>query len=142
MTHYLTLSEVRQLLARVQVHLVAQGPAALAWQDEPAWELGVAEVARVYQAKLNGVYTERFVLTLALLPSLVQRGHRVALVQKHDSEWLVLSINQYPLFHWSPDNLPPLDPAWITHDADHQHEWKGTDKVEEFTLLLQWCQDP
>lgn len=159
MTHWFTESDARRVLAAVQQSVKRRGADFYAWRDAPQWSNGSwcvkgtpltePQAEGVFRGKLDGAYGERFVLFMALIPGLIERGHRVALlqVQKETAAfdatgWLVLSIDGHPMFHISPDDLSGVDElvtvvAEGTPEAE-THRWKNTTKVDEFVMLLEW----
>ena len=109
----------------------------------------------IYQEKLDGAYGERFLLMAAAIPGLVSNGHKVAFLQLQKEEgvpfdatgWIVISVNGYPLFHIAPTDLPMAEMnekglvnLIVEGSAEaKEHEWKGTNKVQEFEKLLSWA---
>ena len=117
-------------------------------------EVTAAEALDICKAKLDGAYGERFMLTVAYVVSAVRSGVRVALLQLQKEPgipfdatgWVVVSVNGYPMFHVAPEDLPlgEVEKAGMinlvlegSEDAN-AHGWKGTNKVEELSLLLDW----
>jgi len=117
-------------------------------------EVSNNEVCDIFTAKLNGAYGERFALTMALIPGLIRQGKKVALLQIQKEEglpfnaegWLVMSIEGFPLFHIAPWDLSmeAVEKAGlvtlVTEGSEEAsiHGWKGTDKVQEFSNILDW----
>lgn len=129
------------------------------WGDSATTtEISPTQALAIYEAKLNGAYGERFLLTVATVSSLVEKGHKVALLQLQDEPgvpfdakgWVVISVNGYPLFHVSPDDLPmeKVAEAGIVSLVEkgtptaEEHGWKGTNKVEEYAMILRWATTP
>lgn len=122
--------------------------------DVKTVEVSAQEALDIYESKLNGAYGERFVLTMALIPGLIRQGQKVALLQIQKEEglpfnaegWLVLSIEGFPLFHLAPWDLPMAEVeeaglvTLVTEGSEEAsiHGWKGTDKVQEFSSILDW----
>jgi len=112
------------------------------------------ETLSIYEGKLNGAYGERFALTMALIPGLIRQGKKIALLQIQKEEgtpfdatgWLVLSIEGFPLFHLAPWDLPMAEvesAGFVTLVVEGSeeakiHGWKGTDKVQELSNILDW----
>lgn len=109
------------------------------------------EALSIDKAKLDGAYGERFALSVALAIGLAQAGAEVHLLQKasdgspFDAKgWLILAINQHPLFHISPDDLSVEEcgaAGLVSLVAEgspeaEQFGWKGTDKVGELSMLI------
>lgn len=105
----------------------------------------------IFKAKLNGAYGERFLNTLGMLQALIAKGKRVAILQKaekglpFDAEgWIVICVEGYPLFHVAPWDLPMAEIQSIVNVVNEGTpqwdwtEWKGTNKVSEYTMLLNW----
>jgi hypothetical protein len=105
----------------------------------------------IYKSKLDGAYGERFLNTLGMISALVSNNKQVAILQKNENglpfdaaDWIILCIEGYPMFHVSPDDLAMADIASIVNlvqEGTEEYtwtEWKGTDKVSEYTMLLNW----
>lgn len=117
-------------------------------------EISNQEALDVYKSKLDGAYGERFALTVALIPGLIRQGKKIALLQIQKEEgtpfdatgWLVLSIEGFPLFHLAPWDLPMEkveEAGFVTLIVEGSkeakiHSWKGTDKVQELSNILDW----
>lgn len=153
-TRYLTERDVVQLVARTEESLRKRGPDYFRWRDAPGPTEEKEAIISVFQASLDGVYSERFALFMALLPTLVRRGHKVALLHKQtetklpwkadSSDWLIASVNGFPIFHLSPGDLSGVA-EFVTEVPTHSHEaqvhvWKETDKLTELSMLLYWAQ--
>jgi hypothetical protein len=114
-------------------------------------KLSALEAESIFEQKLNGAYGERFVLSMALIPILIDKGYDVALIQFAKDEdtrfdasgWLVLCIETMPFFHISPDDLSLEDVESevevVCEGSARANElsWKQTNKVGEFTALMQ-----
>jgi hypothetical protein len=99
---------------------------------------------------IQRMYTERtgLVLAIARLAAVGSRRHRVYLVQKeHEidmeaSQWPILCIDDLPLFHISPEDLPIAQIQHLLQQVKHgspeerQCEWKNTDKLQEMQYLM------
>ena len=120
-------------------------------EDEKNTIVGPTEALRIYEEKLNGAYGERFLCSLGMIAGLVTRGKRVAILQKAEKGlpfnaegWVILCIEGYPMFHVAPWDLTMSDIESITNlvlegtEEWQWTEWKGTDKVSEYTMLLEW----
>lgn len=105
----------------------------------------------IYKNKLDGAYGERFLNTLGMIFALVSKEKQVAILQKNEeglpfdaAGWIIICIEGYPMFHVSPDDLSMSDIAGIVNlvqEGTPEYawtEWKGTDKVSEYTMLLNW----
>lgn len=117
-------------------------------------EITAQEAVEIFEAKLNGAYGERFAITIALLAGLIRQGKKVALLQINKEEgvpfnasgWLVASIEGFPMFHLAPWDLPMAEvqkAGLVTIVAEGSeeaeiHGWKGTDKTQELSSLLNW----
>lgn len=118
-------------------------------------EVSVKEALSIYEGKLNGAYGERFALTMALIPGLIRQGKKVALLQIQKEEgtpfdatgWLVLSIEGHPAFHLAPWDLPMGEVektglvTLVVEGSEEAkiHGWKGTNKVQELSNILDWA---
>lgn len=125
------------------------------WGDsETKLEISTQEAFKIYESKLNGAYGERFAMTVAMLPGLIENGYSVSLVQFAQEKgipfnangWLVVIVESMPIFHISPDDLSGNDVEEMVNIlCDNQHTdvcWKKTDKVGEFNALLQGSVEP
>lgn len=129
------------------------------WGDQQKTRaISPTEALAIYKEKLDGAYGERFLQTIATVAGLVSKGHRVALIQVQDEPgipfdangWVVVSINGYPLFHISPEDLPMTKVAEAglvtvvakNTPAAEEHGWKQTNKIDEYGLLLRWAAAP
>jgi hypothetical protein len=174
-TRYLTRADLAAF-AKIALEGAEQhGPDYFAWRNAPVvkdgaltvqigWgekaeskEISAQEALDIGEAKLNGAYSERWLLSAAYIISAVTNGHKVALLQKTEEQgtpfdaagWVVVSVNGYPMFHISPKDLPMAELAEaglvsvVQKDSDEAktHDWKGTNKVQEYALLLQWALD-
>lgn len=117
-------------------------------------EISAEGALDIYKGKLDGAYGERFALTMALLAGLIRQGKKVALLQIHEEAgvpfdaqgWVVVSIEGYPLFHLAPWDLPMASVAELGlvtvvvkgSDEEKVHAYKGTNKVSEFGMILDW----
>lgn len=172
-TKYLNNITVKVLMKIVKKEIARKGASFYGWVNAPTvqdngvlthttgWgdntitrKVSAKEAFEIYEGKLNGAYGERFALTMALIPSLIAKGKKVALLQIQKEEglpfnaegWLVLSIAGFPLFHLAPWDLPMDEVAkagLVTLVAEgseesNVHGWKGTDKVQELSSLLDW----
>jgi len=125
------------------------------WGDNvTTTEVSAQEALNIYEGKLNGAYGERFVITMALLAGLVRQGKKVALLQIQKEEgipfnaegWVVASIEGFPMFHLAPWDLPMAEVeaagliTLVTEGSEEAkiHGWKGTNKVQELSSLLDW----
>lgn len=117
-------------------------------------KISVQKSFEVYESKLNGAYGERFAITMALLAGLIRQGKKIALLQLQKEEgtpfdasgWVVLSIEKHPAFHLAPWDLPMQKVAdagllnLIVENSPEaaEHGYKGTNKVQELSMLLDW----
>ncbi|MFA4819257.1 MAG: hypothetical protein WC621_05460 [Patescibacteria group bacterium] len=117
-------------------------------------EISVQQAFEIYEGKLNGAYGERFAITMALLVGLIRQGKKVALLQLQKEEgtpfdatgWVVLSIEKHPAFHLAPWDLPMtkvneaglLNLVLENSPEAKEHGYKGTNKVQELCMLLDW----
>ena len=113
--------------------------------------VGVAGGFEIFKAKLNGAYGERFLNTLGFIFALVAKGKRVAIHQKAEKGlpfdadgWVIFCIEGYPMFHVAPWDLPMAEIqelVSLVNEGTEEYawtEWKGTNKVSEYTMLLNW----
>ncbi len=152
MTKYLSIDDLRTLAEVVKNEITRKGAGFYGWRNAPAAELGRSEADKVWEEKLNGAYGERFALSVAVAVAAAQKGHKVALLQIQKEErlpfnaegWLVLSLDGFPLFHLAPwDLLMTQVEGLVTLITEgspeaETHKWKGTDKVGELSMLLDW----
>jgi hypothetical protein len=117
-------------------------------QDVP---VGVEGGFKIFKSKLDGAYGERFLNMLGMISALVVAGKRVAILQKVEKGlpfsaegWAILCIEGYPLFHVAPHDLP-MDEietlVSLVQEGTEEYawtEWKGTDKVSEYNMMLEW----
>ena len=125
------------------------------WGDNAKTEkISVQKAFEIFESKLNGAYGERFAITMALLAGLIRQGKKVALLQLQKEEgtpfdatgWVVLSIEKHPAFHLAPWDLPMekvnqaglLNLVLENSPEAKEHGYKGTNKVEELSKLLDW----
>lgn len=117
-------------------------------------EVSVQKAFEIYEGKLNGAYGERFAITMALLVGLIRQGKKIALLQLQKEEgtpfdakgWVVLSIEKHPAFHLAPWDLPMekvndaglLNLVLENSPEATEHGYKGTNKVQELSMLLDW----
>jgi hypothetical protein len=128
------------------------------WVNDPTIEQSKEEIISTYKRKLNSVYSERFLLTMNYIFSAVQKGHKVAFIQKTTevgipfdaSGWIIVSINTYPFFHISPEDLSLATLnglGWINVIKDdspeaEEHAWKHTNKFDEYQMMMDWLLTP
>jgi hypothetical protein len=171
-TRYLTSGDIPAFLALAKECCIEKGPDFYGWKNPPqlkdgklvqsqGWgasahdvEVTAQEALDIYQAKLDGAYGERFMLTAGYIAAAVKAGQQVALLQMREEPglpfdaggWIVASVNGYPMFHIAPTDLPMAKVAELglitlvtpnTVEAE-THKWKGTNKVQEFGLLLDY----
>jgi hypothetical protein len=151
----LTLSQLHAFSGIVNKSVSAKGQDFYKWRDSPEKNSNVDEIFSTFEAKLNGAYGERCVLSIAFATMAAKAGKKVALLQKQDEPglpfnaegWLVLGIEGHPLFHIAPwdlsmaavkdADLVTLCPKGST--LDQEWTWKGTDKVQELSMLSDWA---
>jgi hypothetical protein len=117
--------------------------------------VGVEGGFGIFKAKLDGAYAERFLNMLGMISALVSAGKRVAILQKAEKGlpfnadgWVIVCIEGYPMFHVAPHDLPMGEietlVSLVQEGAEEYQwtEWKGTDKVSEYTMLLEWLTPP
>lgn len=113
--------------------------------------VGVAGSFEIFKAKLNGAYGERFLNTLGFIFALVAKGKKVAILQKAEKGlpfnadgWVIICIEGYPMFHVAPWDLPMAEISElvsVVNEGTPEYdwtEWKHTDKVSEYTMMLNW----
>ncbi|MCB0324345.1 MAG: hypothetical protein KDD69_12265 [Bdellovibrionales bacterium] len=135
------------------------------WSHTTGWgdsatsvEISPQDAAKIFEAKLNGAYGERLLLSVAYAVAAVAAGKKVAILQIKEEAgtpfdpqgWLVLSIENHPFFHLAPWDLPTAELEAeglvnVIHKASPEADlmaWKpeiGSDgKPKEFGLLLAW----
>ena len=125
------------------------------WGDSTETKkISVKQAFEIYEGKLNGAYGERFASTMALLAGLIRQGKKIALLQLQKEVgapfnaegWVVLSVEGYPMFHLAPWDLPMdkineaglLNIIFENSPEAVEHGYKGTNKVQELSLLLDW----
>lgn len=176
--HYVTHKDFPTLTAIALQAAEARGTEFYSWKNPPVYdrergvfthttgwgdsqqtrEISPQEALEVYKSKLDCAYGERFLLTISAVRALLNAGCTVALLQltkepgiPFDANgWIVVSVNGYPMFHISPNDLPlqaVQDAGLISvlHDdspAAKEHGWKGTNKPQEFDLILGWSSAP
>jgi hypothetical protein len=125
------------------------------WTQEQGWgdqaqqvPVTSAEAAGIFEAKLNGAYGERFVMSLGTISALIQNGYNVRMVQFQEeagvpfdaSGWTVIIVETMPIFHiapWDLDASELSDVVEVLQDNQAPEvSWKGTNKVGEFNALL------
>lgn len=101
------------------------------------------------KAKLDGAYGERFLLSLPTIAGLIRNGYRVRLVQFQKevgvpfdaNGWLCVVVETMPLFHippWDLDAVGLVEIVEILADNTAPDvSWKQTNKIGEFTAILQ-----
>lgn len=134
------LKAVKNVISKTDVN-------KLSWKDDPSFENGTQAVYTIMKEKLNGAYTERFVMTVLALKSLIMGHNMVHLCQiKNENTpfdangWVVVCVDDYPMFHISPSDLNMNDIKEIVNviddKEDHPFKWKGTNKIQEFLYML------
>ncbi len=112
-------------------------------------EISVEEALAIYNKKVDGTYTERFLLFAAQLEAIVKNGYKVALIQNQghdgapfDSEgWLVVVVETLPIYHIAPWDLNLKDVEELvtlippTESDNELINWKRTDKRGEIMAL-------
>lgn len=169
----LNLEQLKTLAAIVKAAVVQKGADFYGWRNAPVadetghlthssgWgesvttrEITVQEALAVDQAKLDGAYGERFVLSVAVAIAAAKNGHEVALIQKQSEPgvpfdatgWLILAIDGHPLFHVAPHDLATeaaneAGLVQLVEDSSLEAEhfgWKNTNKVDELGMVLDW----
>lgn len=125
------------------------------WGDSSqSREISIQQAFEIYEGKLNGAYGERFAITMALLAGLIRQGKKIALLQLQKEEgtpfnatgWVVLSVEGHPMFHLAPWDLPMskvneaglLNLVLENSPEAAEHGYKGTNKFQELSMLLDW----
>lgn len=159
---FLTLANISVLFVAAIKRLEANGPAFYGWKNDPAYAEDGSIIIDGASAtptaandrmkeKLNGAYGERFLTTLGFIHALIAKGKKVAILQKAEKGlpfnadgWVILCIEGYPMFHVAPWDLPMgeiSELVSLVSEGTEEYswtEWKGTDKVSEYTMLLNW----
>lgn len=159
---FLNIDNLSILFAAAIKRLEANGPDFYGWKNDPTYaEDGSITVDGTsatpaaandrMKSKLHGAYGERFLNTLGLVYALIAKGKKIAILQKNekgipfDAEgWVIICIEGYPMFHVAPWDLPMAEIAELVSlvaEGTEEYawtEWKGTNKVSEYTMLLNW----
>ncbi len=112
-------------------------------------EVSVEEALAIYKKKVDGAYTERFLLFVGQLEAIIKNGYKVALIQDQghdgapfDSEgWLVAVVEGLPIYHIAPWNLDLKDVESLVSLVPQDESendlvcWKKTNKRGEFKAL-------
>lgn len=169
MVKSLTVGQLVQLGEIATAGIARRGVDFFGWRNAPEMKNGVLthsegwgkssttrqvsteEALSIDKAKLDGVYGERFALSIALAIGLAKSGAEVHLIQKasdgspfDSTGWLILAINYHPVFHISSDDLSVEEcgsAGLVSMVAEgsieaEQFGWKGTDKVGELSMLI------
>ena len=117
-------------------------------------QLSTEDAFGIFKSKLDGAYGERFLNLCGMIAALVAKGKRVAILQKQEKGlpfdadgWIIVCVEGYPLFHVAPHDLPMEQITGIVSVVNEGTpewewtEWKGTDKVSEYTMLLNWLSE-
>jgi len=158
--------ETFELVTQAALKRVAElGAGYFGWKNSPefedgSWKSGSDEIsaedaAGVFKQKIDSGYSERFVMSLGTVASLISNGYNVRLVQFEKEEgvpfdasgWLVIAVEGMPIFHVSPDDLDSSGLEDIVEVLSKNNEecgvkWQGTNKVGEFTALLRGSLEP
>ncbi len=123
------------------------------WGDnQKKTSISAKEALAVMEEKINGAYGERFALSIAVAIAAAKNGKKVALLQKLEEPglpfnaegWAILSIEGYPNFHIAPWDLPMSSVENLVtlvvpgSEEEKIHGYKGTNKVSEFAMILDW----
>ena len=112
-------------------------------------EVSLEEALAIYKKKVDGAYTERFLLFVGQLEAIIKNGYKVALIQfqgsdgaPFDSEgWLVAVVEGLPIYHIAPWNLDLKDVeslvSLVPQDESENDlvSYKDTNKRGEFKAL-------
>lgn len=112
-------------------------------------EVSVEEALAIYKKKVDGAYTERFLLFVGQLEAIIKNGYKVALIQHQGSDgapfdsngWLVAVVETLPIYHIAPWNLDLKDVESLVSlvpQAESENDlvcYKGTNKRGEFKAL-------
>lgn len=107
------------------------------------------EALDIYKKKVDGAYTERFLLFVGQLEAIVKNGYEVALIQHQGSDgapfdsegWLVAVVEGLPIYHIAPWDLNLKDVKDLvtlippTESDNGLVCWKNTNKRGEFKAL-------
>jgi len=165
----LTIEQIQKLTTIVKNSIKKRGKDFYAWRNSPeindgkffkstGWgdykksvEINPNEAFDIFKEKLDGVYGERFVLSMAVAIAAVKKGKEVALLQTHEEDtpfdpegWIELGIEGHRIFHIDPRDLPTqelFDSGLITviqadSEEANKWKWKNTTKVDEFCFIL------
>ena len=120
------------------------------WGDKAKTvEISVEEALAICKKKVDGAYTERFLLFVGQLEAIVRNGYKVALIQHQGSDgapfdsegWLVVVVETLPIYHIAPWNLNLKDVEELvtlippTESDNDLVCWKDTNKRGEFKAL-------
>lgn len=112
-------------------------------------EISVEEALAIYKKKVDGAYTERFLLFIGQLEAIIKNGYKVALIQHQGSDgapfdsegWLVAVVEGLPIYHIAPWDLNLKDIKDLvtlippTESDNDLVCWKNTNKRGEFKAL-------
>ena len=113
------------------------------------YKVSVEEALSIYNKKVDGAYTERFLLFMVQLGAIVRNGYKVALIQHQGSDgapfdsegWLVVVVETMPIYHIAPWDLNLKDVKELvtlippTESDNELINWKRTDKRGEIMAL-------
>ena len=112
-------------------------------------EVSVEEALAIYKKKVDGAYTERFLLFIGQLEAIIKNGYKVSLIQHQGSDgapfdsegWLVVVVETMPIYHIAPWDLDLKDVeslVSLVSQSESENDlvrWKGTNKRGEFKAL-------
>jgi hypothetical protein len=131
------------------------------WTQEQGWggdakqvSVTPTEAVGIFEAKINGAYGERFVMSLGTISALIANGYSVRMVQFQEevgapfdaTGWTVIVIETMPIFHIAPWDLDASELSDVVEVLQNNEapdvSWKGTNKVGEFNALLMGSIEP
>lgn len=159
---YLTIETFKKIVAAATKKINENGQNFYGWKNSPTfiggeWHDGESADATVItagvassqsEAKLNGAYGERFVMSLGMISALIANGYNIRFVQFNSEPgvpfnaegWTVIVVETMPIFHIAPWDLAMEDVSEIVEllndNSTEDVSWKGTNKVGEFKALL------
>jgi hypothetical protein len=160
----LTLATLQVIFVAAISRLTANGARFYRWINRPnfqgdgQWHDGEWEGApqitpeaasKNLEEKTNGAYGERFLASLGLIAALIANGYKCRFVQFRKevgipfdaTGWTCIVVETMPVFHIAPWDLDTTGLAEVVELLDDNKavdvSWKDTDKVGEYTALLQ-----
>lgn len=158
----LTPSSLSRVIDAATEKAVLKGQEYFGWRDEPDATLGQEERVARWKAKLNAVYSERFLASLGMISGIVNNGYRVRLVQFSKESglpfnaegWIAVAVHGdrgwWVVLHVFPDDLDTTELDDIVDVVSGNTkkngfiEWDSfrPTKPAEYGALLRASQEP